>query len=118
MPNLKRTVSQIAAEIYIAWTSPNYGAVPYLEAMLSMNYVEVEGRRYGVEPAESIIARFLSNASSFRGADARRLKAELRARVAGYDCKACETRRSRGFEGKCPSCANERARDSPESGNQ
>jgi hypothetical protein len=34
--------------------------------------------RYGVDPADEVIMYFLSNATTWRGPDARRIKAELK----------------------------------------
>lgn len=81
----KRTVSDIAREIFSLWRPVDPGARPYLEAMLSMDYSSfihpdspTTERMYGAEPARDVVERFLSNASTFRGEDARRVKLELR----------------------------------------
>ena len=58
------------------WHPVNYAAKPYLEAMLSLDSVD---DRYGMDSGRSVVSYFLGNASSFRGEDARRIKAELKA---------------------------------------
>lgn len=70
-----RTVKAIAREISADWAKINYAAVPYLEAMGSLNSVDDD---YGYDSGRSIVRYFLSNASSYRGDNARKLKAELR----------------------------------------
>lgn len=74
-----RPIYQIAADIRKAWPKPYFGAVPYLEALASLNKI---GDHYGADDAESIILYFLSNATTFRGPEAKALKAELKA-IAG-----------------------------------
>lgn len=71
-----RPLYTIAAEISITWAKPYFGAVPYIEAMRSLSSV---ADRYGYEDGESVVLYFLSNAGSWRGEDARRIKAELKA---------------------------------------
>lgn len=65
-----RTISEIAREIRRCWTNPYFGAVPYLRAMIA--------GEYGFDGADMTVRYFLSNATTFRGEDARRLKAELK----------------------------------------
>lgn len=57
-----------------------FGAVPYLRAMDSMDSITDE---YGADSGESVVAYFLSNAGTWRGEVARRIKAELNAQVEG-----------------------------------
>lgn len=75
-----RPLSTIAAEIEKIWSTQgkgvNYAAKPYLEAMATLNGINDS---YGADDARSIVLYFLSNASSFRGEDAKRLKNELKA---------------------------------------
>lgn len=73
-----RPISVIAAEISASWKSPNYAAIPYLSAMRSLNTIE---DNYGYDSGKSVVLYFLSNAGSWRGDDARRIKAELKALV-------------------------------------
>lgn len=70
----KRTISRIAGDIKRIWVKPYFGAVPYLNAMLSLNTSE---DRYGMDSADDILLRFFTNASSFRGEKAKVLKYEL-----------------------------------------
>lgn len=71
-----RPIHRIANEIRQLWAKPYYGAVPYLTAMYSLSTTK---DNYGQDSAESIVNYFLANANTFRGEDARRLKAELKA---------------------------------------
>lgn len=72
---MQRTIREVAKEISEKWTKVYFGAVPYLRAMHSLNTINDV---YGMDDAKTIILYFLSNASSFRGPDAKRLKAELK----------------------------------------
>lgn len=74
-----RTISTIAAEIYKTWPKVYFGAKPYLEAMTSL---ETINDKYFEDSAKSIILYFLSNATTWKGEDARRIKAELK-QIAG-----------------------------------
>jgi len=49
-------------------------ALPYLDAMC---YLRTPADMYGLEYGDMIVARFLNNASYWRGETARRIKAEL-----------------------------------------
>lgn len=71
-----RSLSTIAREIRQTWPKVYFGAVPYLEAMSTLDKVT---DRYGMDPGEDIVRYFLSNATTWRGEDARRIKAELKA---------------------------------------
>ena len=74
-----RPLCEIAREIRSDWGSKVYfGAKPYLSAMLSLNSVD---DKYGLDNARDIVRYFLSNASSWKGEVARRVKAELKAMV-------------------------------------
>lgn len=73
----KRTFQQIARDIKSTWMNVYFGAVPYLEALLTLDTTDSEAL-YGIETAGDITRYFLANAQTFRGADARRLKAELK----------------------------------------
>ena len=70
-----RALSTIASEIRRDWQKPYFGAVPYLQAMSTLNDMS---QPYGYDDAESIVRYFLSNATSWRGDTARRVKAELK----------------------------------------
>lgn len=75
-PTGPRPLHEIAAEIHATWKSVYFGAVPYLGAMSVMSAMTT---RYGQDSADSIVRYFLANASTWRGPDARRIKAELKA---------------------------------------
>lgn len=71
-----RTISEIAREINTKWSKVNYAAKPYLDAMFSINSIT---DNFGLDSGRSVVAYFLSNANSWRGDDAKRIKAELKA---------------------------------------
>lgn len=70
-----RNLSEIAQEIRKDWEKPYFGAIPYLEAMSCLSSVS---DRYGYDSGESIVLYFLSNASTWRGENAKRIKGELK----------------------------------------
>lgn len=72
----QRTLRAIALEIKSLWTKPYFGAVPYLEAMMSLNSIK---DNYYLDSGESVVLYFLANAQTWKGEDARRIKAELNA---------------------------------------
>lgn len=72
---MTRKLHEIATEVYLDWTKVNYGAKPYLEAMLDLDSIT---DRYGYDSADSIVRYFLANAGTWRGETARRVKAELK----------------------------------------
>lgn len=72
---MPRPLHEIASEIRANWAKPYFGAVPYLEAMESLSGINDS---YGCDSAESIVLYFLSNATTWRGDVARRVKAELK----------------------------------------
>lgn len=75
-----RPIHVIADEIIATWrngkgeSSVYFGAVPYLDAMRSLAKIT---DTYGADNAASVVMYFLSNATYWRGPDARRIKAEL-----------------------------------------
>ena len=77
MNEQKRTFRQIAKDIRSTWLNIYFGAVPYLEAMLELDTTDPNAMYYN-DRAEDIGLYFLSNASTFRGKDAKRLKEELK----------------------------------------
>lgn len=70
----EKTINQIAVEIKKTWKNVNFAAIPYLNAMMS---IEKISDKYFEDDASSIVAYFLSNAQTWRGDDARRIKKEL-----------------------------------------
>ena len=73
---MSRPLSTIAREIRANWIKPYFGAVPYLDAMRSLNNVT---DAFGYDSAASVVRYFLSNAATWRGPVARAVKAELNA---------------------------------------
>lgn len=69
-----RNLSVIAQEIRADWKKPYFAAAPYLQAMSSLRSIK---DMYGCDSARDIVAYFLSNASTWRGDVARRIKKEL-----------------------------------------
>jgi hypothetical protein len=72
---MNRSISSIAYDIKRAWAKPYFGAKPYLDAMTQLNNIN---DKYFHDDAKSVIMYFLANASTFRGNDAKVLKAELK----------------------------------------
>ena len=70
-----RNLSEIAAEITTDWKKVNFGAVPYLRAMRTITSIDED---YGFDSAKSIVRYFLGNAGTWRGENARKIKAELK----------------------------------------
>lgn len=73
----KRTFQQIARDIKSVWLNVYFGAVPYLEAMLTLDTSDPNDM-YIYDTAGDIVRYFLANAQTFRGADANKLKVELK----------------------------------------
>ena len=81
----KRTFSDIAAEVLNLWKA-KYGkdlpwslkcALPYLQAMTECDTTD-KNAQYYAETVESVVIYFLANVTSWRGEDAKRIKAELK----------------------------------------
>lgn len=70
-----RPLSEIAVDIRHDWKPVYFGAVPYLAAMAQLDQITDD---YGCDSALSIVRYFLSNARTWRGEAARRIKAELK----------------------------------------
>lgn len=73
-----RPLHIIADEIVRDWKNPYFGAVPYIQAMRHLGSVSDD---FGDDPGDDIVIRFLSNAGTWRGETARRVKAELRSMI-------------------------------------
>jgi len=71
----KRPLYTIAREIRRDWGNVNYAAKPYLEAMSSLDSID---DNYGYDSGRSVVAYFLSNASSWKGPKAKEIKLELK----------------------------------------
>jgi len=75
-----RPLSVIALDIQSTWgTKVNFAAKPYLAAMLTLDKIT---DTYYADSARSVVRYFLSNANYWRGDDAKRIKAELKALLA------------------------------------
>ena len=72
---MARPLYKIASEIRKAWTKVSPYAEPYLEAMQSLNTID---DNYYFDSGKSVVLYFLSNANTWRGEDARRIKTELK----------------------------------------
>jgi len=78
---MARPLYTIAAEIRKDWgTKLSPYAKPYLEAMESLTTID---QPYYADSGVSVVLYFLSNAGSWRGETARRIKAELKAMAQG-----------------------------------
>ena len=79
-----RKLSTIAAEILAEINSGNWPkhaafyAAPYLAAMRELDKIT---DKYYLDSGKSVVLYFLSNASTWRGETARRIKAELKGMV-------------------------------------
>lgn len=76
LPTEKRSLAAIAREIAKDWKNVNYAAKPYLQAMSTLDSIDDD---YGYDSGRSIVAYFLSNATSWKGDVAKKVKAELKA---------------------------------------
>ena len=74
-----RLLCDTAKEIKKTWPNINYAARPYLGAMESITTID---SYYYADSAKSVVLYFLANAGTWRGPDARRIKAELK-KIAG-----------------------------------
>lgn len=72
-----RTFSEVAREIRAKWPKPYFGAVPYLDVLEQVDSSD-KNTIYMVERVRDLVAYLLCNMNTFRGEDARRLKAELK----------------------------------------
>ena len=72
---MKRPIYQIAEEIRADWKPVSPYAKPYLDAMFSLNDISDD---YIADSGKSVVLYFLSNASTWRGETARRIKSELK----------------------------------------
>lgn len=72
------SLNEIAIEVKLNWAKVYFGAVPYLDALRSMDKIS---DKFGADDGKSIVAYFLGNAQTFRGEEARLIKAELNRRL-------------------------------------
>ncbi len=78
MNKQSRPLHKIAVDIRLSWLKPYFGAVPYIEAMQTIDSIH---DRYYYDTAESVVRYFLANAGTWRGEDAKRIKAELNSQL-------------------------------------
>lgn len=77
-----RPIREIAEEVRKDWGAlTSVHARPYINAMLTMNTID---DNYGLDSGESVVAYFLANASTWRGAKAREVKKELNRMLKEY----------------------------------
>ncbi len=72
------SICDLATVISRDWTKVNFAAVPYLDAMRSLDSVE---ENYGCDSGKMIVAYFLGNATTWRGETAKAVKKELNRRI-------------------------------------
>jgi hypothetical protein len=77
---MTRSLNTIANDIRKDWAKPYFGAVPYLDAMETLNTIRDS---YYYDNASDIVRYFLSNATSWKGETARAIKAELKSMLKG-----------------------------------
>jgi hypothetical protein len=75
---MPRQINHIAGEIEADWAKVNFAARPYLDAMFRLQSIDDD---YGYDTGRSVVTYFLSNAGSWRGETARKVKAELKAMI-------------------------------------
>lgn len=72
---MTRPLSEIANDIKKHWPTMSVYAKPYYLAMRELNSIE---DMYINDTAKSVVLYFLANAQTWRGEDAKRIKAELK----------------------------------------
>jgi len=77
----KMTLSQIANVIKKNWLNVNYAAQPYLDALFDLEKIT---DNYYLDSGSSIVAYFLSNATSWKGEIAKVIKTELKKQLDSY----------------------------------
>lgn len=75
-----RTFAEIVGEIRTLWSKPYFGAVPYLDALGTIHSSD-KNAHYLFETAADLVPYLLSNMTTFRGPDAKRIKNELKEMV-------------------------------------
>ena len=74
------SIRELAQRVARDWKRVNFGAVPYLQAMHDLESID---DNYFQDTGDSVVAYFLSNATTWRGNVARAIKAELKRRLKG-----------------------------------
>ena len=70
-----RPLYTIAYDIHRQWKKPNFGAIPYLDAMFRLTCTQ---DYYFSDRGDHIVRYFLANATNFKGDVAQELKEELK----------------------------------------
>lgn len=70
-----RPIYEIATEIRKDWKNVSPYAMPYLEAMETLEDIH---DNYYLDSAKSVVLYFLANATTWRGETARKIKKELK----------------------------------------
>jgi hypothetical protein len=73
---MARSLFTISIDIRKDWKKPYFGAVPYINAMGSLDDITDS---YGYDSGRSVVLYFLANAGTWRGDVARCIKKELKA---------------------------------------
>ena len=73
--NKTRPLYEIAKEIKQDWKKPYFGAVPYLDALKTLDKIT---DNYFMDSGKDMVLYFLSNATTWRGEVAKRIKLELK----------------------------------------
>lgn len=73
---LVRSPAVCMVEVRMDWKKPYFGAVPYIQALGSLDSWDGQ---YGLDEVRSLGLYFLANANSWRGEIAQRVKAEIAA---------------------------------------
>jgi hypothetical protein len=73
---MARSLFTISVDIRKDWKKPYFGAVPYINAMGSLDDITDS---YGYDSGRSVVLYFLANAGTWKGDVARRIKKELKA---------------------------------------
>ena len=73
---MARSLFTISVDIRKDWKKPYFGAVPYINAMGSLDDITDD---YGYDSGRSVVLYFLANAGTWKGDVARRIKKELKA---------------------------------------
>lgn len=72
---MTRPLYEIAADIRKHWPNIHYTAAPYYDAMCELDKIT---DNYIHDSGKSVVLYFLANAQTWRGEDAKRIKAELK----------------------------------------
>lgn len=70
----ENNLTSIARFIFQDWKNVNFGAKPYLDAMLKLNKITDD---YHEDSAKTVVTYFLANATGYRGENARTIKKHL-----------------------------------------